>query len=106
MKNSKRKRLQAAGWRLGSAADFLALSPEESVLVEIKLALAEAVRIRREKRGWTQAELARRLGSSQSRVAKMEAGDRTVTIDLLLHALVGLGATRKDLARVLSQRAA
>ena len=106
MKPSKRKRLETAGWRVGDAAEFLHLSEEESLLVEIKLALADAIRSRRIKRGWTQAELARLLGSSQSRVAKMESGDRSVSIDLLVCALLGLGASRKDLARVLGPRAA
>ena len=106
MKPSKRKRLEAAGWRVGSAGEFLSLSEEERQLVEIKLALADAVRAHRAKLGWSQSELARRLGSSQSRIAKLEAGDRSVSIDLLVFALLGLGATRKDLARVFSTRAA
>ena len=69
MKKSKRARLEAHGWRVGNAADFLELSPEESALVETKLALSESVRERRSKQGLSQAELARRLKSSQSRVA-------------------------------------
>ncbi len=85
---------------------MLDLAPEESLLVEIKLALSDAVRSRRIKRHWTQAELARRLGSSQSRVARMESGDRSVAIDLLVSALIGLGASRRDLARVLGSHAA
>ena len=76
------------------------------MLVEVKLALADALRARRAKLGWTQEALARRLGSSQSRVAKMEAGDGSVSIDLLVRALAGLGATRKELAKALSTRAA
>ncbi len=106
MNTSKRKRLEAAGWRVGKAADFLGLSSEEELYVEIKLALAEAVRARRVKLGLTQAQLAQRMRSSQSRVAKLEAGERTVSIDLLVHALVRLGATRSQLARVLGARAA
>jgi len=106
MNNSKQKRLEAAGWRVGKAAEFLGLSAAEELFVEIKLALANAVRARRTKLGLTQAGLARRMRSSQSRVAKLEAGDRTVSIDLLVHALVKLGATRKQLARVLSSTAA
>jgi len=106
MNPAKRKRLEAAGWRVGKAADFLKLSSEEELYVEIKLALADAVRARRVKLGLTQAELAQRMRSSQSRVAKLEAGDRTVSIDLLVHALVRLGATRSQLGRVLGARAA
>lgn len=106
MNTSKQKRLEASGWRVGKAADFLGLSATEELIVEIKLALANAVRARRTKLGLTQAELARRMRSSQSRVAKLEAGDRTVSIDLLVHALFGLGATRQQLARVFSSSAA
>ncbi|HEX6810759.1 MAG TPA: helix-turn-helix domain-containing protein [Planctomycetota bacterium] len=105
MKPSKQKRLAAAGWRVGDAAGFLGLSEAEDLFVEIKLALSDAVRKRRTKLGLTQGELARRMQSSQSRVAKLEAGDRTVSIDLLVHALVALGATRQQLARILSSSA-
>ena len=106
MNTSKRKRLEAAGWRVGKAAHFLGLSSEEELYVEIKFALADAVRARRMKLGLTQAQLAQRMRSSQSRIAKIEAGDRTVSIDLLVHAFVRLGATRLQLARVLGARAA
>jgi ribosome-binding protein aMBF1 (putative translation factor) len=106
MNTSKQKRLEASGWRVGKATDFLGLSAAEELFVEIKLALADAVRSRRTKLGLTQGELARRMQSSQSRVAKLEAGDRTVSIDLLVHALVRLGATRRQLARVFSSSAA
>ena len=106
MNPTKQKRLEAGGWRVGKAADFLGLSAAEELFIEIKLALANAVRARRTKLGLTQAELAQRMRSSQSRVAKLEAGDRTVSIDLLVHALVRLGATRQELARAFSSSAA
>lgn len=106
MRAAKRKKLEAAGWRVGSAAEFLDLSPEEVVLVEIKLALARSVRDRRLRRDMTQAQLATFLGSSQSRVAKMEAGDRSVSIDLLVLTLVRMGVTRNELAKALRTKAA
>jgi ribosome-binding protein aMBF1 (putative translation factor) len=106
MKQAKRKRLEAAGWRVGSSAEFLGLTPQEDLLIEIKLALAAALRARRVKLGLTQHALARRLGSSQSRVAKMEAADRSVTMDLLVTALAGLGATQREVARMISKPAA
>lgn len=105
MDAKKKQRLAGAGWKAGTAAEFLRLSPEEELHLEIKLSLVDALRVRRTKLRLTQAELAHRLGSSQSRVAKMEAGDRSVSIDLLVHALIALGATRKDLARVLGKAA-
>ncbi len=104
MNKTKRSRLEARGWRVGSAKDFLGLSPEEAALVETRLALSQALRSRRVAHGLTQGELARRLKSSQSRVAKMEAGDKTVSVDLLVKALFSLGARPRDVARALQRR--
>jgi DNA-binding XRE family transcriptional regulator len=106
MEKRKQKRLEAAGWQLGSAADFLGLSESEAQLVEMKLALSAQLRTTRQRRHWTQTALAKRLGSSQSRVAKMEAGDPSVSLDLLVRGLLAMGATPKDIARTLSTRAA
>ncbi|HTR79841.1 MAG TPA: XRE family transcriptional regulator, partial [Gemmatimonadaceae bacterium] len=86
MRATKVKRLTEAGWRVGSAREFLGLSAEEAVLVEMRLALSASLRVRRERAELTQAALAKRVGSSQSRVAKMEAGDPTVSIELLIKA--------------------
>lgn len=97
MKSSKMKRLRAAGWKAGSAAGFLRLSEAEAALVELKLALVAAVRATRQKRGVSQIDLAQRLGSSQSRVAKIEAGDGSVSLDLIVRALLAAGASRKDI---------
>ena len=74
----------------GDAGDFLDLSVEERRFVDVKLALADGLRRRREALGLTQGQVAARLGSSQSRVAKMEAAHRSVTTDLLLKALFRL----------------
>jgi predicted XRE-type DNA-binding protein len=101
VKRAKQKRLEAHGWRVGSAAEFLELSAEEAAFVETKLALSRSLRALREKRGITQAAVAERLRSSQSRVAKMEAGDPSVTIDLLIRGLYALGARPRDVARAL-----
>ena len=103
MDKAKRKRLEARGWRVGTASDFLGLSAEEPALVEMKVRLSQALRARREARGLSQVALAKRLRSSQSRVAKMEAADQTVSIDLLLRGLVVLGATPRDIAGVLGR---
>jgi DNA-binding XRE family transcriptional regulator len=92
MKASKRERLRKAGFRIGGAAAFLGLSDEEQELVAMKLELVDGVKARRSEQRITQAELARRLGSSQSRVAKLEAGDPSVGIELLMRALLSLGA--------------
>ena len=102
MIKAKQKKLERRGWKVGSAADFLGLSAEEARFIEIKLALSRALRERRESLKLTQVDLAQRLRSSQSRIAKMEAGDPTVSIDLLFRSLFALGATKRDLARVIA----
>lgn len=106
MKGSKKKRLQSAGWRVGTPAEFLDLSPEEAAYVELKLTLADYLRTLRTQRGWTQIQVAKSLHSSQSRVAKMEVADPSVTVDLLVRALLSLGVSRKELGRVIASRAA
>ncbi|MBC8424446.1 helix-turn-helix transcriptional regulator [bacterium] len=103
MDGKKRKRLASRGWTVGTAVDFLELSPEEARFIEFKLALSGSLKAERLKQGITQVELSRLIGSSQSRVAKMEAGDPTVTVDLLLKALLTLGVTRKQLCRIIDQ---
>lgn len=102
MKLEKRKRLEAAGWRVGTAREFLGLTDEEAALIELRLDLARAVKTERMRRKMTQEELGKRLGSSQSRVAKMEGGDPSVSIDLLIRALLRLGVNRRDLVRHLN----
>jgi DNA-binding transcriptional regulator YiaG len=104
MRADKRRRLERAGWTVGNAEDFLSLSADERRFVEAKLALADGLRQRREQLGLTQTEVAERLGSSQSRVAKMEAAHRTVSTDLLLKSLFLLGASPQDVGRLLSHK--
>ncbi len=101
MNKAKRTKLAAHGWRVGSAADFLELTAEEAAFVATKLALSESLRARRTAQHLSQAALAKRLKSSQSRVAKMEAADPTVSVDLLLRGLFALGATPRDIAKAL-----
>ena len=106
MKKSKQARLEAKGWRVGSAAEFLGLSREEEALIELKADLGVTIRERRKAEAMTQVTLARRLGSSQSRVAKMEAGDPSVSLDLQLRSLFVLGFKRKQLAKAVLPRTA
>jgi DNA-binding XRE family transcriptional regulator len=102
MRKTKRDRLEKKGWRVGSAQDFLGLTDEEAAYVELRLGLAASLRKRRQKENLTQTELAKRIGSSQSRVAKMERGDPSVSLDLLIRSLLALGATNRDLAKAFS----
>ena len=103
MKNDKKARLERAGWVVGDAAQFLKLSAQEQRFVELKLALATDVRQLRERRGLTQAALAKRLGSSPSRVAKMEAADTSVSLDLMMRSLLSIGATAGEIARLIQK---
>lgn len=102
MDSQKKKALAAKGWQVGSTEEFLGLTPEESRFIELKLALSGSLRTERLRQDVTQVELAKLLGTSQSRVAKMEAADPTVTIDLLLKALLMLGVTKKQLAKIIA----
>ena len=106
MDAKKRKRLERAGWRVGSAAAFLGLSEEETALVEMRLALSQSLKERRLASGVTQTTLAKQLGSSQSRVAKLEAADPSVSLELLIRALLAVGASRKEVATALARRVA
>jgi len=99
--SAEQKRLEAAGWKAGDVAEFLQLTSEEADYVELKLALGAYLRELRRSNRWTQTQLAHRLGSSQSRVAKMESADGSVSVDLLLKSLFSVGATPKDVGRVI-----
>ena len=101
MDTEKRKRLEAAGWAVGDASDFLELTPAEAELVELKVQLALLVKKQRKIHNLSQNALAKKMGSSQSRVAKIESGDPSVSLDLIVRALLTTGATRQELAEVM-----
>ena len=104
MKAAKAKK----GWKVGGAQDFLELSDKEAEFIEMKVRLSQEIKELRKKNKLSQTEMADILGSSQSRVAKMEAGDPSVSVALLMKGMLALGASRKDIAKALgsSQRAA
>jgi DNA-binding XRE family transcriptional regulator len=104
MRKDKKTRLERAGWKVGTVRELLGLSRAEEALVELKLVLSRGLRERRARRKLTQAQLARLLKSSQSRVAKMEAGDPSVSIDLLIRSLLAMGATQRELAQVIAHK--
>ena len=103
MKKVKRKQLERRGWKIGSAEEFLGLSAEETAYIELKLALGQRLRAAREKKGVTQTDLAKLARSSQSRVAKMEAGDPSVSMDLIVKALLAMGVSRKQIASTIAK---
>ena len=102
MQSAKKRKLEASGWRVGQTEDFLGLSSEERVLVDMRVALTNALKEKRKQKHLTQEMLAELIHSSQSRVAKMEAGDVGVTLDLIIKSLVALGTSQQELARVIS----
>ena len=104
MERNKRERLEKAGWNIGTPKDFLGLSEEEARYIELKFALSEGLRAQRNNAGLSQEELARRIGSSQSRVSKMEKSDPSVSVDLLVRSMLAAGATRRDVAAAIRSK--
>jgi len=106
MRKQKKKRLEAKGWKIGTVKEFLGLTDEESAYIELKVKLAAGLRQRRQRQGLSQLELAVKLQSSQSRVAKMEAGDPSVSLDLLVRSLISLGTSDRELSQIIATRRA
>jgi predicted XRE-type DNA-binding protein len=102
MEPTKRHKLEAAGWKVGSVTEFLQLSPEEEAIVEIRVSLSKYLKQLRQQQQLSQQKLAENISSSQSRVAKMEASDPSVSIDLLIKSLLALGAARTDIATAIA----
>ena len=102
MRKQKKKRLATKGWKVGTVKKFLGLSNEESAYIELKIKLAADLRQRRQEKGLSQLDLAAKLQSSQSRVAKMEAGDPSVSLDLLIRSLLTLGASERELSQIIT----
>jgi len=105
MDQVKQQQLEVKGWKVGSVEEFLELTPEESSYIELKLALSASLRAYRKQRQLTQVDLAKLLKSSQSRVASMEAGDPSVSLDLLFRSLLAMGASREALAQMINSPA-
>ena len=101
MDKAKRAKLEGAGWAVSTPKEFLGLSDEDAVFIEVKVALAAALRGLRVEQAMSQVDVARRLHSSQSRVAKMEAADKSVSVDLLLRSFLRMGGTRERMVAAL-----
>jgi hypothetical protein len=99
----KKAKLKAAGFRETTVTDFLGLTPEDEAWIEMKLALTRQLRESRKADGATQAELARRIGSAQSRVAKMEGGSADTSFDLLIKGLLAAGTSPADIGKRLAE---
>jgi DNA-binding XRE family transcriptional regulator len=96
------KRLEAAGWHSGTVAELFGLTPEESELIELRLALSKRIKQLRLEKNLTQKALGKQIGTSQSRVAKIEAGDPSVSMDLMFRCGFALGSNRRDLLLAIS----
>jgi len=101
MKRDKQRRLERAGWHVSNTATFLGLTDTEQRFIDLKLALAAGLRQLRERRGLTQAALAKQLGSSQSRIAKLEAANTSVSVDLMIRSLISVGAGPAEIAEII-----
>ncbi len=101
MREDKKRRLEAKGWKVGSVKEFLRLTDEESAYIDLKMRLADGLRDRRQRSRLSQVQLAKILRSSQSRIAKMESGDPSVSLDLLIRSLLALGISDRELSRII-----
>lgn len=106
MDAQKRERLEKAGYKVGDYDEFLGLSPQEKEYIELRITLSRGIREARRRQDLTQAELASITGSSQSRIAKMEAADASVSLDLQFKSLFAMGHTREDLCLLIREDAA
>lgn len=101
MKKTKKENLEKSGWKVGTAQEFLGLSPEEDSYVELKLSLSQYLQEKRKIKHLTQIQMAKLISSSQSRVAKMEKAESSVSIDLILRTLFALGTETGEIADIL-----
>lgn len=105
MDPKKRKKLEGKGWTVGSAQDLLRLSDEEMQIVEMKAALIAAVRKCRERKDITQTDLTKQIGSSVSRISKLENGSPDISFELVLRALIALGVSKKKIGETILRAA-
>lgn len=101
MDRAKRERLEAQGWKVGTVSEFLELTPEETTLIEIKLALSRSLKERRQKL-MNQDELAEKIPTSQPSIALTENADVSVSIESLIQAMLAIGATPKEIGEAIS----
>jgi ribosome-binding protein aMBF1 (putative translation factor) len=104
MKQSKRKKLERAGFQVGTVQEFLGLSDEEMALIDLKVRLVEMLKSVRQTSGMTQRRLAEVMRSSQSRIAKIEGADANVSLDLICKALFAMGVSRQALGKVIASK--
>ena len=101
MTKEKIKKLESMGFKVTTTRDWLQLSVEDEKVVEMRVALAAELEKMRKEAGLTQAQLAKKLGTRQSGVARMINNPDTVTIDNLIKAMVSMGASDSRIAACL-----
>ncbi len=101
MEEKRKKKLESKGWVVGDVDEFLDLDQADLAIIDMKLALADTIVEKRKARKMTQAKLAETIGSSQSRIAKVEHGDPSVSLELMMRALIGLGSSRQEIGRAI-----
>ena len=101
MDKTKKNKIESKGWKVGDIDQFLGLDSAEMAIVEMKMALAKTLIEKRKQSKMTQINMAKLIGSSQSRVAKIEKADSTVSIELMLKSLLSLGTTKKEIAKAI-----
>lgn len=101
MDRAKKESLEKKGWKVGDIDEYLGLTPAEMVIVEMKAGLAEALAKKRKKSGLTQIEASAKAKTSQSRFAKAEHSDSSVSLELMIKLFFSLGADKKELFKVL-----
>lgn len=101
MNKKKLKVIEKKGFKTTSVKEFLELTAEEETLIELKLSLSNALKQERLRVKLSQEEFAKKLKTSQSRLAKMEAGDNSVTFDLLIKNLIKSGVNRSRLSEII-----
>jgi len=102
MEKTKQRKLEAKGWKVGDIDEFLGLDSAEMAIVEMKVALSKAIIDKRKKNNITQIQMAKAIRSSQSRVAKIEHADKSVSIELMLKSLFSMGTTKKEIAKAIA----
>ena len=102
LSNERKAKIRKAGFKIGTVQEFLELSDAEMMIIDMRIALGKRIRTTREKQQLTQSELAKRIRSSQPRVAKIEAGEEGVSLDLMTKAALAVGMTRKQIAKAIA----
>ena len=95
-------RMDAAGWKTVTIAEFLDLTPEDMAFIQVRRTFARAVRNRREVSGLSRTALAETLGLSETQIALMEGNASSISMDVMLRAFLAMGATQNDLAEALA----